>query len=104
DTGLDLLKYGQQLAADRDVEIGDPGGVAARPGDAGREPAADWIGDDNEHDRNCPGRLYKLRDDRRAVADKDVGLQRNQLFRQGPHAIGIAGCEAIGDLKVLAEG
>src|SRR5712691_2654011 len=102
--GCDLLEGCEQLAGDRGGKIGEARGVAARPGYARGDPAADWIADDHEYDRNGPGGLDQRFHNRGAVADDDVGLKPDQLFRKGPHAVGIAGGKTIFDPQVLPDG
>ena len=98
----DLLEYLNPLAAQRRLDVDEPGDVAAGTRQAFDESAPDRIGNDEEHDGDGFGFALERGDDLRRVSDLHIRLQGDQLFRKNTHAIDIGGGVADLDLDVAA--
>jgi hypothetical protein len=104
DAGRDLLEHLQHLADDRELEKGQPGGVAAWPRQAGDEALPDRIGDRDEHDRDGAHLQGKRRQRRRGGGDDQVRFELDQLLGERPRPGRIAAIPAIVDAQVATLG
>jgi hypothetical protein len=96
----------QPFSAQGVLELGEAGGVAARPRQARDVAGADRVDALHEHDRDVAARLLNLRHDRRCTSagHNDVGREREQFRRRPAQARAIARGPAGVDLQVLAGG
>ena len=77
---IDLLEHLDPLAAQRCLDVGEPGDVAARPRDAGGKASADRIGHVDEHDRDRGGFALQRRASRRRTTKITSGLSATSAF------------------------
>jgi hypothetical protein len=84
------------------LEIGEAGGVAAGPRNAGDEAATQGIGHAHEHDRDGACLVQQCGGRGRRIADEDVGSQGDQLLGEALRLIGAGRREAIVDADVAA--
>src|SRR5262245_65709852 len=70
----DLLEQFEPFSRHRELEIGEPGGVAAWPCQTFDKPAADRVGDGREHDWDRAGLLLLDLGYRRAMRDDEVEI------------------------------
>ncbi len=92
-----LVQQGESLGLDLWANIGKAGDIAARPGEARDETAADRIGggtnDDGDGGRGVLGRQYGVR----APRDDDLHLEPNELLRQGAEELGSFGVASFNE-------
>ncbi len=77
-----LLEQFQALADELREEDGQPRDIAARPPQAGDEPAANRIGRPSEDDGNGPGRVLGGQGGGCARDGDDINFERNQVGRK----------------------
>src|SRR4029077_11941964 len=75
-----------------------PGKIAAWVCQVGNEARPDWIRDIGEHDRDRACFLLQCGNGLSSLSEDHLGLQSDQLFRQSPVPIALAGSEAIVDV------
>ena len=93
----------QQLYSFRAELVGEEGHarqIAARPIEAGHEPACDRVLADNEHNGNGVGSGFG-RLHRRSVADDHLRLAAHQISRQGRKSVQLIVGPALLDGDVL---
>ena len=98
----DLAQQFKPLAADRGLEIGEAGDVAAGPREACDQAARDRVAVSHEHDRHGRRRVAQRGDCRRAARQDRVGRLRHQRGGLGAHALRIACGPAHIDPKIAA--
>jgi hypothetical protein len=103
--GRDLLEQLQPLSAQRVLELGETGGIAARPRKACNVTTADRIEALHEHNRYAAARLLNQRhDSRRSAADhNEIGRERKHLRSLGAKARGFARGPADVDLYIVTD-
>ena len=85
------------FTCDRWLKSDKASDIAARLRDTCDEATADRVADDDEYNRNCLGSLEKSCNNRGAVADNDIRMKADQLFRKTNHTFSIACSESILD-------
>ena len=92
--GRDMFERLQPLAADGELETGEPGEIAAGAGEVRHEAAADRIGHLHEHDRQGVP-LSQSRHHRRAGGEDQVRREADQLGCLAVQEAGVAGRPAV---------
>ena len=92
-----LAQQGELLGLDLWAKTGKAGDIAARPGEARDETAADRIlggtNDDGDGGRGVLGRQYGVR----AKRDDDLHLEPNELLRHGAEELGSFGVASFNE-------
>jgi hypothetical protein len=92
DAGRNLFEHRQPLAPKRGpLDVGEPRDVSTWPRKACHESGGNRIGNKYEHDRDCAGFPMQPGRHRCGAGEDHVGLQFDQLFREGPHPVNTAG-------------
>src|SRR5262249_62021045 len=84
------------------IEGREASDVAARMRETRKKAAANRVGDDCEHGRNCPRLAGKGADHWRSHTEDRVGSQIDQFFCEGLYPIRIRGAPAEFDPKFAA--
>ena len=101
DAGCDLLQQLQPFRAHAEFERNEPGGVAARPGQALDITGADRVGNLHEHDGHHAGCLQQRTHADTAGGQDHVRRERDQ-FRDISAEVGLVPIPAVLDLHVAA--
>ena len=100
--GNDLAQHLDHLAAQVGGEIGDAGGVRSRPRQACHQTQTDGIGDPNEDDGNCRGRVAGGDHRRCGPCQDDIVATAHEIGRDLPVLLGSIRRRAVFDGQVLA--
>ena len=100
----DLFQQLEPFSAHRRFDIGEAGGVAARPSQACGELLAERIGRRDENDRDRAGLGKQGSDRNRAPGEEHVRLQGHQLLAGSGEAVLVTGRETIIDAEVRPVG
>ena len=81
----DVLEHFNPFTSERRFHVDETGDVTTGVWKPFDEPAPNWIGDDNEHDRDGLGLTLERRHGLGSLAQDHIGLQRHEFFRKVLH-------------------
>src|SRR5262249_28178532 len=102
DARRDLLEQPQPLPGQGRLHIDETGDVAARPGEARDEAAADWIGGGRENDGDAARLLQHRRGGGCVLRKNEVGPQLDDFPRESLHQLHIRRRPASVDPDIAA--